>query len=273
MDLLTAEIERKIGRDNLDPAVRHELASAERQMPLVLVELYANIPASKRVSYGRVHIVKVLVEYLHARLAAARVPILDVAANLYGAAHDPFARGVALGFLSFCGLDDCRPGLPFFESAAADSDWEIRELAQLFFRVLIQKYPGEMKQFLLRLVDSDNAWLRRFVAETLRPVQENRWFCTQPDYPLTVLRHLFREGAPYPRTSVGNGLSDLARRLPDLVYRLAQASAGLPPRGMLALAETDKSRQNPTSIQVRYCSTGTPVRLPHSAQERSYSHT
>lgn len=76
--------------------------------------------------------------------------------------------------------------------------------------------------FLVRMVESDNAWLRRFVAETLRPGQENRWFYTQPDYPLTVPWHLFREGAPYPRTSVGNGLSDLARRLPDLVYRLIE---------------------------------------------------
>jgi 3-methyladenine DNA glycosylase AlkC len=31
---------------------------------------------------------------------------------------------------------------------------------------------------------------------------------------------MFNESSSYPRTSVGNNLSDLARRLPDLVYDL-----------------------------------------------------
>ena len=37
-----------------------------------------------------------------------------------------------------------------------------------------------------------------------------------------MLRRLYRESAPYPRASVGNGLSDLARWLPDLVYGLVE---------------------------------------------------
>jgi len=58
------------------------------------------------------------------------------------------------------------------------------------------------------------------VAEGLRPCIENQWFYTHPEYPLTVLRHLFQESTSYPRTSVGNNLSDLARRLPELVFKL-----------------------------------------------------
>jgi 3-methyladenine DNA glycosylase AlkC len=223
MDILTSAIEEKIKRDILDPAVRHEYAAATTEgIVTVLADLYANIPANKRISYGRVHTVKVLADYLHTHLAAAGAPVFDIAANLYGASPDPLSRGVALGILSFCGLDDYRPVLPFFEAAAAAEDWETRELAQMLFRKLIEKHPAEMKTFLLRLVTSDDAHLRRFVGETLRPVQENRWFYAQPDYPLSVLRRLFRESAPYPRTSVGNNLSDLARRLPELVYGLVE---------------------------------------------------
>jgi 3-methyladenine DNA glycosylase AlkC len=33
---------------------------------------------------------------------------------------------------------------------------------------------------------------------------------------------MFRESSPYPRTSVGNNLSDLARKLPDLVCDLVR---------------------------------------------------
>jgi 3-methyladenine DNA glycosylase AlkC len=79
-----------------------------------------------------------------------------------------------------------------------------------------------MKEYLLKLVKSKDANIRRFVAETLRPVQENRWFYKNPDYPLSILKNMFRESSSYPRTSVGNNLSDLARQLPDLVYDLVK---------------------------------------------------
>ena len=220
MDILTGEIEKKIQRDILEPAIRREHAAAAAAIPAVLAGLYANIPASKRISYGRVHTVKVLAGYLHTGLAAAGAPVLDVAAGLYESSRDPLGRCVALGVLSLCGLDDYPPVLPFFEAAASAGDWETREIAQMLFRKLIKRHPAEMQAFLLRLVESDDARLRRFVAETLRPVQENRWFYARPDYPLSVVRRLFRESAPYPRASVGNGLSDLARRLPELVYGL-----------------------------------------------------
>ncbi|KPK14404.1 MAG: hypothetical protein AMK69_28665, partial [Nitrospira bacterium SG8_3] len=93
---------------------------------------------------------------------------------------------------------------------------------QMFFRRLIKAYPAKMQAFLLRQVKSEDPNLRRFVSETLRPVQENKWFYKDPEYSLSVLRHLFRESASYPRTSVGNNLSDLARRLPELVYELVE---------------------------------------------------
>jgi len=52
-------------------------------------------------------------------------------------------------------------------------------------------------------------------------VQENRWFYTQPDYPCRSCAACSGERA-LPRTSVGNNLSDLARRLPELVYGLVE---------------------------------------------------
>ncbi len=124
--------------------------------------------------------------------------------------------------LSFCGLDNCKRILPHFKYAAASADWDVREISQMFFRKLIKKHPDKIKEYLLQLVDSNDANIRRFVSETLRPVQENRWFYKDPDFSLSVIRHLFKEGSPYPRTSVGNNLSDLARRLPELVYELVE---------------------------------------------------
>jgi 3-methyladenine DNA glycosylase AlkC len=95
-------------------------------------------------------------------------------------------------------------------------------MAQGLFRKLIAKHPNDVREFLLRLTESPDANLRRFVAETLRPVQENKWFYRDPEYPLSILRNMFKESSPYPRTSVGNNLSDLARRLPDTIYGLVR---------------------------------------------------
>ena len=36
------------------------------------------------------------------------------------------------------------------------------------------------------------------------------------------MRFLFKESSPYPRTSVGNNLSDLARQNPELIYKLVE---------------------------------------------------
>jgi len=70
----------------------------------------------------------------------------------------------------------------------------------------------------VRLAKSEDANVRRFVGETLRPVQENRWFYQVPEYPLSIIREMFKESSSYPRASVGNNLSDLARRCPETVY-------------------------------------------------------
>jgi 3-methyladenine DNA glycosylase AlkC len=106
--------------------------------------------------------------------------------------------------------------------AAASPDWATREYAQMFFRKLIGRYPEEAREYLLRLAKSKDANVRRFVGETLRPVQENRWFYQHPDYPLSIIREMFKESSAYARTSVGNNLSDLARHCPETVYEVVR---------------------------------------------------
>lgn len=222
MNLLTLELETKIQREILIPAIQSNYKLASKNIGPVLQELYANIPEKKRISFGRVHTIKVLAKYLYNYLIEESASTFEIGSQLYAAGKTNWSKGMALGILADYGLMDYQSVLPYFESAAGSDDWDLREHAQMFFRRLIKKYPAEMQTYLLRLVKSDDPNLRRFVSETLRPVQENRWFYKDPDYSLTVLRHLFRERNPYPRTSVGNNLSDLARRLPELVYGLVE---------------------------------------------------
>ena len=220
MKILNAEIEKKIEIEIIHPILEGEYGIVVEAISKVINELYANIPGSKRISYGIVHTIKVLSEYLYTHLIELDAPVYEIASSIFSRSRDFKSKGVSLGILSFYGLDAHEKVLPYFKSAAASSDWNVREFAQMFFRKLIKTYPAEMSEFLLELVKSEDANIRRFVAETLRPVQENRWFYKNPDYPLSILKKMFKESSPYPRTSVGNNLSDLARQLPELVYGL-----------------------------------------------------
>ena len=220
MELLNDELRSKIQGDIVDRLLQGDYDSSITNISCVLGQMYDSIPDSKRISYGIVHTIKLLSGHLYTSLADADAPVFRIASTIFDMSSDPSVKGVAMGMLSYYGLGDYKAVLPYFESSAASSDWGLREHTQMFFRKLIKKYPDEMKTYLLRLAKSKDANLRRFVAETLRPVQENRWFYKNPDYPLSILRGMFKESAEYPRTAVGNNLSDLARQLPDMVYEL-----------------------------------------------------
>jgi 3-methyladenine DNA glycosylase AlkC len=220
MELLNDNITANIKSDIIDRLLQGDYDSSIANISRVFGQLYDNIPDNKRISYGIVHTIKILSEHLYARLFDADAPVLHIATAIFDRSNDSSVKGVAIGMLSYYGLSDYKAVLPYFESAAASDNWELREHTQMFFRKLIKQYPDEMKTYLSRLAKSRDASLRRFVAETLRPVQENRWFYKQPAYPLSILRTMFREHAEYPRTAVGNNLSDLARQLPNIVYDL-----------------------------------------------------
>ena len=193
MNILNDEIAKKIEKGIIHPIIlqrRYDLAA--KAIPKVIDELYANIPDSKRISYGIVHTIKVLGENIYIHLIELDAPVYEIASSIYSRSRDFKSKGVSLGILSFHGLDAHEKVLPYFESAAASSDWNVREFAQMFFRKLIKTYPDEMSEYLLELVKSEDANIRRFVAETLRPVQENWWFYKNPDYPLSILKKCFK---------------------------------------------------------------------------------
>jgi 3-methyladenine DNA glycosylase AlkC len=223
MKLLTSALKQRVQRDILPPLAAGRFLKAAESVERLLAVLYGSIPEKKRISYGRVYTIKILARELFDRIASTGGKPYTQASGLFAADQVSWqVRGTALGILSHCGCRDYVPVLPHFRSAAASQEWEFRELAQMFFRRLIKAHPDPMWSFLAGLSKARDPNLRRFVAETLRPVQENRWFYDDPDYPLSLLRRLFCESHAYPRTAVGNNLSDLARRLPQRVYALVE---------------------------------------------------
>ena len=215
MNLLNQGLEELIQDQIVNPLVLNNYDSAIAGIELVLKRIYDNIPDNKRISYGRVHTVKVLSKYLFDK----KVEIEKVE-EVFNRTNNWYAKSTALGVISHYALKDYMPYLRYFEETAADDNWDVREMAQMFFRKLIKKYPEEMQEYLIKLTKSKDENVRRFVSETARSVCENKWFQKEPEYSLKILKKLFKEKSSYPRTSVGNNLSDLARQNPELIYKL-----------------------------------------------------
>jgi 3-methyladenine DNA glycosylase AlkC len=221
MELITAEVEKLILSEIINKIDKNNFKQACAGTDAVIKKLYESIPANKRISYGIVHTVKITGDYLFRHYENGS-GLFEKFSALYDFSGDSNCKTVFLCVISFYGLSDPESVFKIFEMAAADVDWQVREVSQMLFRKIIKKHPGKSRNFLLRLVKSADSNLRRFAGETMRPVCENKWFYDNPEYSLSVIRHLFYEKKPYPRTSAGNNLSDLARRLPDLVYGIAR---------------------------------------------------
>ncbi len=220
MNLLTEEIKVQIRIKIIENFIYGIDEIAVKNIRRVLDYIYAKIPEKKRISYGRYTTIKVLTEELFKDLQVANLSVVKIGATILNSTQDHQIMGVGLGILALHGLEDYQSILPYFESAAKADNWEPREYAQGLFRKVVKAHRAEIRIHLLNYVQSDNPNLRRFASETLRPVVENQWIYKDIDYSISILRHLFREPNPYPRTSVGNNLSDIARRKPELVFQL-----------------------------------------------------
>ena len=226
MQLMNDRLQCQAQKDIVEQLLRDDISAAIDNIPSLLDALYANIPAKKRISYGRVHTIKVLANYLYDQFLEWKAPGFIIATKLVKRANERRTLGVALCLLSLFKQDAFPTAIDHFERAARSDDWEVREFSQMFFRKIIQHHREDIQAYLLETAKSKDPKLRRFVAETLRPCVENKWIYDKPQYSLKVLRQLFQEKAAYPRTAVGNNLSDLARRLPELVYDLIAELAG-----------------------------------------------
>jgi 3-methyladenine DNA glycosylase AlkC len=220
MELIDPDFNKQIQNTIIKPLLVKDYTTAAKNISAAIDELYSKIPDNKRISYGRVHTIKILSKFIFEKLQDKDAEVFHVSTTLFNSSDDINTRGVALGVISYIGLKDFMAVLPYFETAAAAEHWDLREHAQMFFRKIIKQHPKEAQEYLIGLVKSKDPNIRRFVSETLRPVQENRWFLENPEYPLTVLRKIFKERAIYPRKSVGNNLSDLSRRRPEVVFTI-----------------------------------------------------
>ena len=221
--LITPQHQEKIQAILADlPSVK--MSKTSSALAALIEEIRQDIPPKRRVSTGRYTITKTLGEALF--------PLVDepfiLGAALFEFPGDPFVRSLGLQLLSLWAAahQDLENIKGYFESAAAEQDdWIVRECASGLVRNLTKEYPAQVRSWYLELVHSPDPNQRRFVSESLRPVVENRWFHKDPEFALGVIRHLYQEAEPYPRTSVGNNLSDWMRVNPERAWPIVQELA------------------------------------------------
>jgi hypothetical protein len=88
------------------------------------------------------------------------------------------------------------------------------------------KYPDEMHRWYKMMVVSNDPMKRRFACESLRPVADNQWFKKHPDFVFPIIEKLYRESDKYPRTSIGNSLSDWMRIDEERTLKIVRKLAG-----------------------------------------------
>jgi 3-methyladenine DNA glycosylase AlkC len=198
------------------------LAQGVHRLQILREECYAAIPEKKRQSQGITwvlqHISDLLVE-----ACDSEEQFRQIALRLWETLPpDDRLLGVPIFLMGAYGKAHPTEVLSFFETVADSSDWVVREFAQAGLRQLICPNREVLLPWLMKTAQSPNPNLRRLVSETLRPVTDNHWMNREPEYPLSVLRLLFHEKHAYPRTSVGNNLSDLSRRNPELIFEVVK---------------------------------------------------
>jgi 3-methyladenine DNA glycosylase AlkC len=107
----------------------------------------------------------------------------------------------------------------FIKKAANDSHFGVRESAQMALRELLQVFPNQIFLVYQEWIVDSNEYTRRCVSESLRPVLVNgrNWIREKPEKAIKILKYLNRDPSLYVRKSVGNNLSDISRRQPELV--------------------------------------------------------
>ena len=213
---------QSLAQGQIDPAIRQLRARKDA--------IYAAIPEKQRIGRG----ITWVVQQLSAQIAAATKDdnqLQTIALLLYDhLAPDDRLLGPPIFLMAEVGSRHPEPALPFFEEVADSPDWVVREFAAGAFHQVIAAQRQAVLPWLQTTAGSPSPNLRRFAAESLRPVTVNRWLNQQPEYTLSVLRCMFREPHPYPRTSVGNNLSDLSRRQPELIFAIvAELAASADP--------------------------------------------
>lgn len=187
--------------------------------------IYDAIPQKTRIGRGITWVVQRISDLLSEECSVEE-DFYQYATLIYGnlPANDKLL-GVPIFMMAEYGKINPTQVYDFFEQASDSEDWIVREFSAGGFHMIIKPQRDIVHPWLMQTAQCSSPKRRRFASETLRPVTLNHWISDEPEYSLSVLRLLFQEKYPYPRTSVGNNLSDLSRKNPELILDIVKGLA------------------------------------------------
>lgn len=177
----------------------------------IIDKIHKEIPDKKRISYGRYSVISKMGDYIYPLLCEKKIKIYDLVSGIFNnPEHEQFVRSLSIQLLAIHAerQGELENTLPFLEKAAMDKSWEVRECSAGFVRKIIKKHPNYMQTWYLKMVTSENSMQRRFACESLRPVATNGFLKKNPNFAFSIIQNLYEESEDYPRTSIGNSLSD-----------------------------------------------------------------
>jgi 3-methyladenine DNA glycosylase AlkC len=199
-----------------------DITQGIRNLEKLKDEVYTAIPDKQRRSRGITWVLQRICSMM-IEVCSDKVEVKDIAFILHeNLGKTDKLQGVPIFLMAEYGINNPIAALDFFEEVAKAEEWEIREFAAGGFQKILKPNKEIVLPWIKMMAASDNPNARRFVSEMLRPVSTGQWLRQEPGYSLGVLGFLFREAHPYPRTSVGNNLSDLSKYHPELILSIVK---------------------------------------------------
>jgi 3-methyladenine DNA glycosylase AlkC len=107
----------------------------------------------------------------------------------------------------------------------SNDDWKVREGAIYPIISGLKKNPEKVLEILAKWVNHENEYIRRLVAESLRPKATVKWLRNpeKNDKVLDILTEMRKDPSLYVRKSVGNNIKDLSKYMPEKMLRLMES--------------------------------------------------
>lgn len=216
------EINKLLGQEFRSYLSCNNYKELENSIIYMIESLHKGIDDKKRSNYGIVYVVNHLCKQLYTWSLSNKQDPFDLGVMFINDLVDYRAICVGFGIISHVGIKEPNKVWQTMLRGADHSQWEVKEFIQMFVRKITKVNREFVQGELITLTQSVNPNLRRFASEALRPVVENKWIQDKPEFSIKVLRHLFKESHEFPRVSVANNLSDLARKNPELIFEIVK---------------------------------------------------
>ncbi|TFF97964.1 MAG: hypothetical protein EU547_02895 [Promethearchaeota archaeon] len=196
---------------------------------------YDIIPENERVGKGRVYISRYVAKecynYLKNILKFSKEDLLKFAN--FSLDYTKTEKSLSIYYFGMLFLSELIKTFPkeilnitdILKEWGTNEDWKIREGAVYPIISSLKIDPDSALSVLSKWIEHDNEYIRRLVAESLRPKAQVKWLRDpdKNDKVLKLLTKMRKDPSLYVRKSVGNNIKDLSKNMPEKMLQLMES--------------------------------------------------